>query len=210
MFLVAALLLYLRYRRRRRTSAFQQNMMFRSPDSVNRFTISQPIDVEKRNDLSPSFFSQYQTTRYGDQPGHKALASSTVSDSVGTSVSQRRFNQPIGSRSRNSGTTSTTLTLESSGSGSTDSTGSGLVQFPIPTLPSRIRTSRQIMIEEDIQDLQRKMLELLERRNLTGIDAIERDEQIKEITSRVNTLKKVHEGPWALRQTEVLPSGLFS
>ncbi|KAF5341479.1 hypothetical protein D9758_013951 [Tetrapyrgos nigripes] len=204
MFLIAALLIYRRYRRRRQTNNFQRNMMFRSPGSVKPFLISQPMDPEKQNDFSsPSSFSQPGTYAAGLA---YQRAPSTISDSIGTSVSQRRPNEVKGPRNRDSGTTATS-------SNQSDDTGDNegsLVQFPVPSFPARIRTSRQIMVEEDIQTLQRKMLELQARRDLTGVDAIDREEQMKEVKERVERLKKVHEGPWALRQTEAIPAELFN
>ncbi|KAK7451752.1 hypothetical protein VKT23_012431 [Stygiomarasmius scandens] len=229
MFLVAAILVYLRYRRRRQTNNFQQNMMTRSPGSITPWMEALPIDgMEKKEYLSrnSSYTSnrsghlrqpQVPLTTYSDPsvpPGLVGLGPSppspTRSDSVGTSISQRRPND-LGNgnpRGRNSGTSITTLTLSSSGSRSNRSESASFVQFPVPSLPSRTRTVRQMMIEKEIQEMQGRILSLQTRPQLSDADAMEREEELRQITARVERLQRIHEGPWALGLSDTIPSGL--
>jgi len=66
-----------------------------------------------------------------------------------------------------------------------------------------------MMIEEDIQRLQARMLFLQGRGNISPISHLEREEELKQILSKVDRLKAVHESRWALGLTDEVPDGLF-
>ncbi|THU78730.1 hypothetical protein K435DRAFT_737445 [Dendrothele bispora CBS 962.96] len=222
-FLVIAGLFYFRYRRRRQTNDFQRTMMSRSPGSFAPEMEYQPStlvmrDEKKLGPLSRNYshssnytarnLSQPQSATYVPSvpPGLAPSLLSPRSDSVGSSISQRRPNEATVTRGRNSGTNSrSTFTLSFSGSQSSGNGSSSIVQFPVPSLPSRARTSRQMMIEEDIQAMQGKILTLQAKQNLTGVDAVERDEELKQVEARVERLKSIHEGSWALGRTDEIP-----
>ncbi|KAF8828510.1 hypothetical protein HHX47_DHR3000340 [Lentinula edodes] len=84
-------------------------------------------------------------------------------------------------------------------SSSNGSTGTGSL-FPIPVLPPRPRTDRQMSIEEEIQQLQARMLFLQGNGNTSPI-GLEKEEELKKIYRKVETLKKLHESKWALGLT---------
>jgi len=130
-------------------------------------------------------------------PAARSVASSEIPSSVSTSSSARR------TRDRNTPRLSI-------GTLSTTTTGSGSL-FPVPALPPRTRTDRQMLIEEDIQRLQSRILFLQgDNVNTPAISRLEREQELLLTNARVERLKEVHESKWALGLTDEIPEGVFN
>ncbi|KAJ4488928.1 hypothetical protein C8J55DRAFT_506563 [Lentinula edodes] len=210
-FLIGVILLFLRYRTRRRTIEFSQTKMVRDyvPDMVEGSTWrisdserdlidysseSASFPPARRNTLRPQDSVSNIHERYAPQilppiPAARPVSSSEP-DSATTTSSIRR------ARDTERKTPSISLSNLSSSNGST---GTGTL-FPIPVLPPRPRTDRQMSIEEEIQQLQARMLFLQGNGNTSPIGS-EKEEELKKIYRKVETLKKLHESKWALGLT---------
>jgi hypothetical protein len=222
--IVGAILLYLRYRTRRATTNFFQARManpYPSERSSDRWTVvGSESEKEAKHPYSPSPIARANTLRPQDSvsnihgqrytppilppiPTARFDVGRDVPSSVSSSSSARRARERNGPRLSIS-----TMTSSSYVSGSL---------FSIPPLPPRTRTDRQMMIEEDIQRLQARMLLLLEGqggefqegRVLSPTSRLEREEELKQIHVRVDRLKEIHESDWALGRTDNVPDGLF-
>ncbi|KAJ3806853.1 hypothetical protein EV368DRAFT_67145 [Lentinula lateritia] len=212
LFLIGVILLFLRYRTRRRTIEFSQTKMVRDyvpdtvegstwhisdreRDSIDYSSESASFPPARRNTLRP----QDSVSNIHDRHAPLILppipaarpVSSTVPDSVTSTSSVRR------ARDTERKTPSISLSNLSSSNGST---GTGFL-FPIPVLPPRPRTDRQMSIEEEIQQLQARMLFLQGNGNTSPIGS-EKEEEMKKIYRKVETLKKLHESKWALGLTD--------
>jgi len=211
LFIIGATLLCLRYRTRRATSIFAQAKMVRYHDSdllEGQRTASPGLEKDleyylspiKRNSLRPQDSVSniyYIPPILPPIPAARSVASSEIPSSVSTSSSARR------TRDRNTPRLSI-------GTLSTTTTGSGSL-FPVPALPPRTRTDRQMMIEEDIQRLQSRILFLQgDNVNTPAISRLEREQELLLTNARVERLKEVHESKWALGLTDEVPEGLFN
>lgn len=210
-FLIGVILLFLRYRTRRRTIEFSQTKMVRDyvPDMVEGSTWrisdserdlidysseSASFPPARRNTLRPQDSVSNIHERYVPQilppiPAARPVSSSEPDSATSTSSIRR-------ARDTERKTPSISLSNLSSSNGST---GTGSL-FPIPVLPPRPRTDRQMSIEEEIQQLQARMLFLQGNGNTSPI-GLEKEEELKKIYRKVETLKKLHESKWALGLT---------
>jgi len=219
LFIIGAILLFLRYRARRRTSQFFRNKMVGGYGSEGRWTGPTIVELEKEQDLEPYYspikskrgsilpqdsVSNIDLPRYIPPilppiPTARSITSSNGTSSASSSSSVRRI--------RDNNTPRLSITTLSA-SASNASSGSGSL-FPIPALPARTRTDRQMVIEEDIQRLQARMLMLQGGGDMSPITRLERGEELTQIYAKVEKLKKVHESKWALGLTDIIPEELF-
>ncbi|KIK53886.1 hypothetical protein GYMLUDRAFT_88324 [Collybiopsis luxurians FD-317 M1] len=213
-FIVGIVLLCLRYRTRRATSNFARSKMVRSytPEVYGgRRTI---LGSEKGSD--PGYDPSAASIRRGSLrpldsvsnvhhyvapilppiPVARSVIGSDISSTMSGSSSARR------TRERNG------LRLSASTLSTSTSTSNGSL-FPIPTLPPRTRTDRQMLIEQDIQKLQARMLILQGQSDISLISRLEREEELKQIHMKVDDLKTLHESRWALGLTDEVPMGLL-
>lgn len=217
--IIGAILLFLRYRARRRTSQFFRNKMAGSYGSEDRWVDPTIVGLEKEQDISPYYspikskrasllpqdsVSNIALPRYVPPilppiPTARSITSSNGTSSASSSSSVRRM--------RDNNTPRLSITTLSA-SASNASSGSGTL-FPIPALPPRTRTDRQMVIEEDIQRLQARMLMLQGGGDMSPITRLERQEELTQIYAKVEKLKKVHESKWALGLTDDIPEELF-
>ncbi|KAF5378012.1 hypothetical protein D9757_009850 [Collybiopsis confluens] len=214
-FILGAILLCFRYRTRRATSNFVQARMTRDynrnldevgaewpiPSSEKeKFTLGQDYSLPptRRSSLRPidsvSNIGLNTFSILPPVPVARSLAGTDASGSTNSSSVRR-------TRDKNA------LRLSISTMSASTATSGSL--FPVPTLPPRTRTDRQMMIEEDIQRLQARMLFLQGRGDGSPISHLEREEELKQIHAKVDRLKAVHESRWALGLTDEVPDGLF-
>ncbi|KAJ3983751.1 hypothetical protein F5890DRAFT_1521025 [Lentinula detonsa] len=216
-FVLGVTLLCFRYRTRRRTAQFVQTKIAR--DFIISNTMEDQWDFpekEKGADQYPSAFfppTRRGTLRPQDSvsniqerhapsilppiPAARHFASSMLPSSVSSTSSTRR--------ARDRKTSSLSLSTQSF---SDNSAASGS-QFSIPVLPPRTRTDRQMLIEEDIQQLQARMLFLQGNGARSSTVKLENEEELKQIDRKVELLKKVHESDWAMGLTDETPVGRF-
>ncbi|KAJ3996072.1 hypothetical protein F5050DRAFT_1712377 [Lentinula boryana] len=215
-FVLGVTLLCFRYRTRRRTEQFVQTKIGRDfiPNSMeDQWDLA---EKEKGADQYPSAFfppTRRGTLRPQDSvsniherhvpsilppiPAARHFAGSMVPSSVSSTSSTRR--------ARDRKTPSLSLSTQSF----SDSSAASSSLFPIPVLPPRTRTDRQMMIEEDIQQLQARMLFLQGNGAISSTVELENEEQLRQIDKKVELLKKAHESDWAMGSTDETPVGRF-
>jgi len=211
LFIIGATLLCLRYRTRRDTSMFAQSKMLRLHD---------PVPVSSQWSASPMLEKDLEYYPSSTPMGKSALR---PQDSVSNIYFLPPVLPPI--PAARSGTSSDDFTPISTPSSlqrtrdrntprlsvttqSTSTSGSGSL-FPVPSLPPRTRTERQMIIEEDIQRHQARILFLQgDSGEVSPISRLEREQELVQTNARVELLKRVHESYWALGLTDDVPEEL--
>ncbi|EEB92529.1 hypothetical protein MPER_08946 [Moniliophthora perniciosa FA553] len=213
-FLVAATVLWFRYRTRSRTLAFGRNMtqpLPRSPRprlNIDHSTLDSGSEGSSIRNLT---FASPMSPRHASQlpppPDIQSVASSGSFSITSPIVARQRDAARNRANDLSNFRLSTSTNSRSTSSAFTRSgTRSSITSFPVPALPPRTRTDRQMLIEEKIQLLQSKILLLHSRKS--NMAPSEFDEELKSTEQRVERLKQIHESDWALGLTNIAPEGL--
>ncbi|KAJ3826344.1 hypothetical protein F5880DRAFT_110886 [Lentinula raphanica] len=213
-FLLGVVLLYRRYRTRRRTTNIISTGRVRSFSSD---TVVDQWSIDKEKQISDD--CDYYEASFRRSP--KSML--TPQDSVSNVFVQKRFSPSVlppipaaryydsspdassvisnttassAPRTKDRKVPSISLSALSSSAGSA---ASGSL-FPIPVLPPRTRTDRQKLLEEEIQKLQAKILHLQGNGDISSSKMISegQEQELRQIHRRVELLKKIHESDWAL------------
>ncbi|KAF5379254.1 hypothetical protein D9757_010687 [Collybiopsis confluens] len=212
-FILGAILLWFRYRTRRATSNFVQARMTRdynrNLDEVGA-EWSIPSSEKEKSTLGQDYSlppTRRSSLRPIDSVSNIGLNTFSILPPVPVARSLAGTNASGSSNSSSVRRTRDKNALRLSISTMSASTGTSGSIFPVPALPPRTRTDRQMMIEEDIQRLQARMLFLQGRGDGSPISHLEREEELKQIHAKVDRLKAVHESRWALGLTDEVPDG---
>ncbi|KAK7019179.1 hypothetical protein VNI00_018173 [Paramarasmius palmivorus] len=219
--MVAAALLFFRYKRRNQTLAFERNMITRNPQAalpprLNTTHAMSDGGSDNSSSKNLTFNSPMSLRRYSQLPPAPDVQSiaSSGSFSLTSPIVARQRDAERNRAARDAlnnfrlsmSTTTTNSRSTSSRLSSKAGTSSSITSFPVPALPPRTRTTRQMLIEEKIQLFQSKIL-LLQSRKISTQTA-EYDAEMDRLGQRVERLKQIHESDWALDLTNVAPEGL--
>ncbi|KAI3619525.1 hypothetical protein WG66_000744 [Moniliophthora roreri] len=214
-FLVAATLLWFRYRTRSQTMAFKRNMIRpypRSPSSRSNMDHSMLENGDEDSSTQDLTFASPMSSRHASPlpppPDIQSVASSGSFSITSPIVARQRdaARNKANDLSNFRLSMSTNSRSTSSAFRSATGTRSSITSFPVPALPSRTRTNRQKLIEEKIQLHQSKILLLHSQK--PNMPPSEFAEELGSTEQRVERLKQIHESDWALELTDVAPEGL--